>query len=206
MSLKDELARALADQKYYNDEIAKHTDIRGTRKKMVSDMNSGEYEIEEPYEELRDDGWNESRKAALHQINQNVNRLREYEAGRQDAVNLATENARNQLAQRLGGVRAGANQRGALYGGFRQGMEAKQRAASAGELGKNVSDINTKFEEIYDKDQQGLIGNQVNQYRDAVNKSQMEYKKALSDYKNRSGTASSIGSAIGTIGGALLPF
>lgn len=214
MSFRDELAQLMAQRQEWVDQKNKNT-IKRTQTPTLDEFGQPIYYIDDENQQRKqymtdvesgsDDGLNYLRDQNIWNIDQKTPKLREFEAGRQDAVNLAAEDSRRQLAQKLSGVKTGANQRGLLYSGINQGNQAKARATSAGELGKKIGDVNAQFESMYDQNQSGLISNQMNEYRNATNESLKNYKKSMADYQSRAGTGAQVGSAIGAIGGAFLP-
>jgi hypothetical protein len=201
---QEDLARALWDKKFYESEIERNTPKKKTRVVESVDEMGNPVSRQEEYMDGEDDGANPSRQQGIAEINKRIARIREFDDARNQTVNLAADQARRNIAERLSGVKANTNARGLLYSNYRGGQEAKERAANASQLGRNVADINNQFERAYDQNQQGLLTNQIGDYKNSVDQSMQSYKKALKDYQNRSGTASAIGSAVGTVGGALL--
>lgn len=200
MSFREELARAMADKEFYEEEIRNHTDIKGKRKTGHYDEQGNP--IEEDYTDPRDDGLNPHRMQSIEQTKKTIAKLNDFETGRSQAVNLAAEQSRRNIAQRLAGVNTQSNARGMLYSNYNQGRKAKERATEATSLGGRVTDINTHFENAYDQNQHGLISNQMDEYRRSVNDAQANYKKALKDYQTKGNTGAAIGSAIGTVAGS----
>lgn len=66
---------------------------------------------------------------------------------KQKRFNIAGDQLRNSLAGNIGQVRQGANQRGLLYSGLRQGAEAGLKSQLAGDLAIAQTDISKDVED-----------------------------------------------------------
>lgn len=120
------------------------------------------------------------------------------------AYNYAQEEERQNLAQRLAGAKQGANSRGLLYSGIRQGAEGDAMSDYAQALQQRRGDIEQTYDKkAEDMEQQainsaGLIGDIT---RGASN---ANYQSALQARQSGLAAAGSLGGALGQIGGSYL--
>lgn len=122
-------------------------------------------------------------------------------AGR--AYGAAALGERRKLAEEMSGIKRGAQRRGLLYSGMRQGAEAGAQAGSASRLAQARVDINRNVgnmvQDAKNKVIQGGLDLQAGQQamEDAI------YSQALSNYQSKVGAGSAIGGGLGMAAGAL---
>lgn len=117
-------------------------------------------------------------------------------------INQYGDNARMQLAQGLAGVRTGANSRGLLYSGLRQGAEENLRDRTAGQMAQYRTNVNQAADDKVN-DYAGQQANLGLQQQNSENQARLnDYQMALKDRGQRQATGAAIGSAVGAIGGA----
>lgn len=119
-------------------------------------------------------------------------------------MNQAEDSGRRQLSQKLGQVRSGANSRGLLYSGLRQGAEEGTRAQSAGDLAATRQNIN----QASDEQMTNLTNQGANQgiqsYGMQIQNNANDYQDALKRYQQKTGALGALGKGLGAAG-ALLP-
>jgi DNA repair exonuclease SbcCD ATPase subunit len=123
-------------------------------------------------------------------------------AGR--AFSSAALGERRKLAEEMSGIKRGAQRRGLLYSGMKQGAEAGAQAGSAARLAQARVDINrnvgSMVQDAKNKVIQGGLDLQAGQQamEDAI------YSQALANYQSKVGAGSAIGGGLGMVAGALL--
>lgn len=111
------------------------------------------------------------------------------------------ESARQGLSQKLANIRSGANSRGLLYSGLRQGAEAGAGSDAAGQVAQERAQINTAVE-----DQANSLDSQALNSAFSVQKAQQElndsaYQDALKRKSQGMSLMGMVGGAAGSIGG-----
>lgn len=119
------------------------------------------------------------------------------EGRRQQALGIARDESRRNLASGLQDVRSAANQRGLLYSGLRRGAEsdlsgqiAAQGAGRAGEINQAMQDYLS--DALARRTQSGL-----DDYLRRANQSALDYERKLQKAGQRAQNISGIGSAVG---------
>lgn len=140
----------------------------------------------------------QERKALQNQLTNQAKDYRTNMKGEQEKqFSQVADTGRQQLAQQMAGIRAGANKRGLLYGGQRAGAEASAQAQTASNLGAQRAQINQGTEQIATtmEQQAAQAGLQSAQQRqEQLNDS---YNKALKKQQEQSAASGALGSALG---------
>lgn len=140
---------------------------------------------------------------------QRDNQLRTAQNYRSGASNLkqeqgvqSEENTRQDLAQKLADVRSGANRRGLLYSGLRQGAERGAGSDAASTMASSRMNINNAVDDQANAlDSQALNSAfQVQQMQQDLNDT--AYQDALTRRKQSMGIMSMLGAGLGGIAGA----
>lgn len=132
--------------------------------------------------------------------NQRGQMLSQYESG-----------ARQNLAKSLADNRTGANNRGLLYSGIKQGSDADAYGSVASQMANYTGQVNNSQDDQLDqyKGQQAIRG--LDRYQLASDAASSDYRTALQrrqtalqQQAQNQGSWASIGGAIGSVGGLLI--
>lgn len=112
---------------------------------------------------------------------------------------LAREQGLRGLADQIQGVRAGANRRGLLYSGLRQGAEGAARAGAAGELAQARAGINQNLENQAQQFEQQAVGAGLGDLGYKTDQATTAYKQALQNRQLKQQKIRAEGEQIGNI-------
>lgn len=123
---------------------------------------------------------------------------------KQDMINLSGEQARQGAASGQSQVRKSASSRGMLYSGMRQGGEQAASAGAAQGLSQATQEASQGAESKQFDLNAGGMKSALTSYGQNMSQEQAAYQRRLEEWKTN--PAGQIGSALGKIGGAILPF
>lgn len=123
---------------------------------------------------------------------------------KQEMINLQQETGREDFNNSLQKNRENASSRGLLYSGIKEGADYDSARAQAGNEASYQQQVNEAADtELGDLDK-NFANTSLQNYENRISQSQNAYQQALQ--RRQGNSAGSIGQAIGSIGGALLPF
>lgn len=111
--------------------------------------------------------------------------------------------SRRQLAENMSGIKRSANQRGLLYSGMRQGQESGAQSEAASSAAGYRAALNASMDKAKEDIMAGRANMGMDQYQQEVNAAGDAYQAALEKRRQSGGILSSIGGALGTVGGFL---
>lgn len=116
-------------------------------------------------------------------------------------------NVRNQLAEQMQGVKAGANKRGLLYSGINQAAQGGLRAGAESQIAGGRANINAASQDQLAQLEGQDLSNSMQRQQNQIKMNQANFKMALDkkkqDQEMGRGIGGAIGSGIGSIASAL---
>lgn len=112
--------------------------------------------------------------------------------------------ARRGLSQQLAGVTQGAQSRGLLYSGLKQGAQQQAIGQTAGALAGARGQINQQYEDQARSRETAARTGNIQDMGTAVKNDADIYGQAMENVKARQGVGAAVGSAVGTVAGGLL--
>lgn len=112
---------------------------------------------------------------------------------------MAREQGLRGLADQIQGVRSGANRRGLLYSGLRQGAEGAARAGAAGELAQARAGINQNLENQAQQFEQQAVGAGLGDLGYKTDQATSAYQQALKNRQLKQAEIRGQGEQIGNI-------
>lgn len=123
---------------------------------------------------------------------------------KEQTLSDVAQQEKGQLAGQLAGIKSGAQGRGLLYSGQRQGAELGAKAQSAGKIAKAKSDINKSFEDQARDMENAAIDSGVALQKSQAGIQNEVFNQALSNMRERSANLGALGGVAGSlIGGAM---
>lgn len=119
-------------------------------------------------------------------------------------ANMAGDASRRDLASKMAGVKASANQRGLLYSGLRQAGEGTAAAQSAADLARQTASTNAGLDEKARALESTAVTGSYNNLNQQQNMAGDALKIALEDRQARSGAMAGLGKELGSLGGGLM--
>lgn len=109
-----------------------------------------------------------------------------------------------ELAKGLQDIRSGANARGLLFSGIRQGQEANAAVQTANQLAQAKTEINTDIQDLIDQARAGAMSSWEDIRGIGQSSADAAYQAALQRFRDSQETYAQLGRAAGTIGGAAI--
>lgn len=156
-------------------------------------------------------GWNDGRvKEAWDQIQSEraqsaqKNMVTDLNQQKEGMINQNDDSSRGKLAQNMAGIKQSANSRGLLYSGLHQGEQMGAQSEAAGAQAGYRSALNASTDKATQDIMAGKANMGMDQYQQDVTNAGNAYQQALEKRKQSSGLLSSIGSAVGAVGGFMV--
>lgn len=144
-------------------------------------------------------------KTAVREQSEAANRFRQnLPSFKEDLFSSQADPTRAGLANRIAGQRSNLSSRGLLYGGMRQGKEAGEQAALAGQLGGLRQGANLQGSEMAQGYELAAIQNAQDLRRMEQERNQLENDLRVQQTESRKGLLSNILPGVGAFAGSAL--